>query len=64
MVELVPFFVHSTYKTKLMQIALCRVVHYLRVQPAWTAGNTILPFPQHIGETLLNDYLCVLGIDK
>lgn len=63
MVELVPFFIHPDYQMTSMQVALCRTIHYLRILPSWSGGNIISPFPQHLGQKLLDDYWCVLGID-
>ncbi len=63
MVEMVPFFVHPDFQTEECLKALCRVPHYLRITPAWSMGNILLPYPMHLGEQLIKDHLCILGID-
>lgn len=63
MVEMVPFFVRPDFQTEEGQKALCRVPHYLRSSPAWTMGNITLPYPMHLGEKLIEDQLCILGLD-
>jgi hypothetical protein len=64
MVEMVPFFVHPEFQSKTGLIALCRVPHYLRSSPAWTAGNLVHPYPMHLGQQLVEDQICILGIDN
>ncbi len=63
MVEIVPFFVHPDFQTEEGLKALCRVPHYLRFSPAWSMGNILLPYPMHLGEPLIEDHLCILGIE-
>ncbi|GAB4038928.1 RNaseH domain-containing protein [Spirosoma jeollabukense] len=61
-VELVPFFIRQDFQSDELFLALCRVVHYLRSSPNWAMGNTVLPFPLHLAQCLLDDQLCILGI--
>lgn len=61
MVELVPFFVRTDFNNEQGLRHLCRVPHYLRYSPAWSTGNTILPYPMHLGNQLIEDQLCILG---
>lgn len=63
MLEILPFFVRSDLKTKENIKALCRVPHYLRTSPAFTKGNISHPYPMHIGNKLIEDMLCILGLD-
>ena len=63
MVEMVPFFVRPDFQTIDAVSALCRVPHYLRTSPAWRTGNIHSPYPMHLGKQLLDDYLCILGIE-
>lgn len=60
--EMVPFFVHPRLAVGDGALALCRALHYLRVTPAWNGGNTSLPYPLHLAETLLADQLCIVGV--
>ena len=63
MVEMVPFFVRPDFQMAEAVTALCRVPHYLRTSPAWRMGNIHFPYPMHLGKLLLDDYLCILGIE-
>ncbi|MEH2330112.1 RNaseH domain-containing protein [Nostoc sp.] len=63
MVEMVPFFVHPDFQTEEALKALCRVPHYLRCSPAWSMGNIILPYPMHLGQEIIKDHLCILGVN-
>jgi hypothetical protein len=63
MVEMVPFFVHPTFQTDSGLRALCRVPHYLRSSPAWMIGNLVHPYPMHLGHQLIEDQICILGLD-
>ena len=63
MVEMVPFFVRPDFQTEEALKALCRVPHYLRCSPAWSMGNIILPYPMHLGQELIEDHLCILGVN-
>lgn len=62
-IEFVPFFVREDYQTPDGLTQLCRVPHYLRISPAWTQGNIVLPYPMHLAQTLIDDQLCILGMD-
>ena len=62
LVELVPFFVRPDLAQDDVLRALCRVAHYLRLSPAWTMGNTVLPYPMHLGQQLIADQLPILGL--
>lgn len=63
MVEMVPFFVRPDFQTEEALKALCRVPHYLRCSPAWSMGNIVLPYPMHLGKELIEDHLCILGVN-
>lgn len=63
MVEMLPFFVRPDFKTEEALKALCRVPHYLRCSPAWSMGNIVSPYPMHLGNELIEDHLCILGVD-
>ncbi len=62
-VEFVPFFVRADYQTEAGLKQLCRVPHYLRTSPAWVQGNILYPYPYHLAHTLVDDQLCILGMD-
>jgi hypothetical protein len=62
-VELVPFFVRDDLNSSTGQRSLCRIPHLLRFSPAWETGNTLLPYPMHLAKCLVEDYVCVLGVD-
>jgi hypothetical protein len=62
-VELVPFFIRDDLVSSTGQRILCRIPHLLRFSPAWDTGNTLLPYPMHLAKCLIEDYLCVLGVD-
>jgi hypothetical protein len=63
MVEMVPFFVHPDFQTEEGLKVLCRVSHYLRLSPAWSMGNILLSYPMYLGEQLIEDQICILGVD-
>lgn len=63
MVEIVPFFVHPKFQTNEGLRSLCRIPHSLRSSPAWTMGNLVHPYPVHLGQQLIEDQLCILGMD-
>ena len=63
MIEMLPFFVRADFYTEEKIKALCRVPHYLRTSPAYTKGNIRQPYPMHIGINLIEDLLCILGLD-
>lgn len=62
MVEMVPFFIHPDFQT-VEAVTLCRVLHYLRTSPAYTKGNIHFPYPMHLGKQLIDDNLCILGLE-
>ena len=62
MIEMVPFFVHPDFASEEGMAALCRVPHYLRFSPAWAMGNLDSPYPLHLGDVLIQDQLCILGL--
>ena len=63
MVEMLPFFVRPDFQSEDNLKALCRVPHFLRTSPGFTKGNIIHPYPMHLGTTLIEDLLCILGLD-
>ncbi len=63
LVEMVPFFVHPDLQSREYQCALCRCIHFLRVAPAFKSGEVLLPYPMHLGEALIEDLLCIVGLD-
>ncbi|MDJ1177251.1 RNaseH domain-containing protein [Roseofilum sp. BLCC_M91] len=63
-IEMLPFFVRPDFQTEENLKTLCRVPHYLRFSPAWTMGNIVLPYPMHLGEQLIQDRLCILGVTE
>ncbi len=63
MIEMLPFFVRTDFQTEEKIKTLCRVPHYLRTSPAYTKGNIRQPYPMHIGINLIEDILCILGLD-
>lgn len=63
MIEMLPFFIRADFLTEENVKALCRVTHYLRTSPAYTRGNIQHPYPMHIGIRLIEDMLCILGLD-
>ncbi|WP_225896331.1 RNaseH domain-containing protein [Amazonocrinis nigriterrae] len=62
-VEIMPFFVRLDFQKQEALKALCRVPHYLRCTPAWSMGNIVFPYPMHLGKELIEDYLCILGVN-
>ena len=62
-IEMLPFFVRSDFQVPEHLTALCRVPHYLRISPAYTKGNISQPYPMHLGMKLINDLLCILGLE-
>lgn len=64
MLELVPFFIRPDFQQPEQKLALCRVAHFLRVNPAWGMGNTVLPYPMHLGETLIKDQVCIVHLEE
>lgn len=63
-IEMVPFFVHPRYQSDEGQRQLCRCVHFLRHSPSFTSGDTVLPYPMHLGEKLISDQLVIIGADS
>ncbi|MBD6617895.1 DUF3893 domain-containing protein [Komarekiella sp. 'clone 1'] len=64
MLEIIPFFVHPDFqKTEESLKSLCRVPHYLRFSPAWSMGNILLAYPMHLGKQIIEDHLCILGVE-
>lgn len=64
LVEFVPFFVRDDYQSVEGKLKLCRVMHYLRISPAWEIGNITHPYPLHLARTLVKDQLAVLSFDN
>jgi hypothetical protein len=62
MIEMVPFFVHPDLASEDGKAVLCRIPHYLRFSPAWAMGNLDSPYPLHLGDVLIKDQLCILGL--
>ena len=63
MVEMLPFFVRRDLQTEENLKALCRVAHWLRTSPAYTKGNIKQPYPMHLGNKSIADFLCILGLE-
>lgn len=63
MVEMLPFFVRADFRSEDNLKALCRIPHFLRTSPAFTRGNISHPYPMHLGIKLIEDLLCILGLD-
>ena len=63
MIEMLPFFVHPDFQTEGKIKSLCRVPHYLRTSPAHTKGNIRQPYPMHLGNSLIEDFLCIFDLD-
>jgi len=57
MIELVPVMGNDP-------IASVMTTHILRSSPAWSTGNTILPYPIHLANTLIEDMLPLLGVEN
>lgn len=62
MIEMVPFFVHPDFDNLDGKATLCRIPHYLRFSPAWAMGNLDSPYPLHLGDALIEDHICILGL--
>lgn len=56
MIELVPFMGNEPE-------ASVATTHILRSSPAWSTGNTLLPYPIHLANTLIEDMLPLLGVE-
>ena len=63
MVEMLPFFVRRDLQTEENLKALCRVAHWLRISPAYIKGNIKHPYPMHLGNKSIEDFLCILGLE-
>ncbi len=62
-IEMVPFYVHADLNHEEGKLALCRAVHWSRISPAWSGGNTVLPYPMHLAKCLVEDQLCIVSSD-
>jgi hypothetical protein len=62
-VELVPFFVHPRFQNDEGLWQLCRCIHFLRISPGFTMSEIVLPYAMYLGEKLIEDLLCIVGID-
>lgn len=56
-VEIVPFFLQPGDNP----LAYSRIAHFLRSSPAWKGGNTVLPYPLHLAQTLIKDLMDVFS---
>jgi len=56
MIELVPIMGNEPE-------ASVATTHILRSSPAWSTGNTLLPYPIHLANTLIEDMLPLLGVE-
>ncbi|MEP7287809.1 MAG: RNaseH domain-containing protein [Chloroflexota bacterium] len=63
LVELLPFFVRDDFRSLEDYKILCRCVHFLRVSPAFSKGNILLPYPMHLAKVLLEDLMCIIDAD-
>ncbi|MDX2162941.1 MAG: DUF3962 domain-containing protein [bacterium] len=63
LIEMVPFFVRDDFRHDEGLRQLCRCVHLLRHSPSFAMGDLLLPYPMHLGQTLLNDQLCIVDAD-
>lgn len=45
-------------------LQLCRCIHYLRNPPGFTMSDILLPYPMHIGESLIEDMMNIVGVDE
>lgn len=63
LVELLPFFVRDDFRSEEGHKQLCRCVHFLRVSPAFSKSNILLPYPMHLAKALLDDLLCIVDAD-
>lgn len=41
-------------------VSWLRIPHLLRITPAWNGGNVLLPYPNHLGKTLVKDMVDVM----
>ena len=63
-VEFVPFLVREDYQSLDCLKQLCRIPHFLRISPAWPQGNIVSPYPMHLARQLVDDQLCILGMES
>jgi hypothetical protein len=63
LVELLPFFVRDDFHSEERYKLLCRCVHFLRVSPAFSKSNVLLPYPMLLAKALLDDLLCIVDAD-
>lgn len=56
MIELVPVMGNEPESS-------IKATHILRSSPAWSTGNTLLPYPIHLANTLIEDMLPLLGVE-
>ncbi|HYG36607.1 MAG TPA: RNaseH domain-containing protein, partial [Clostridia bacterium] len=59
MIEIVPWFLQENDDP----LAYAQIAHLLRSSPAWSTGNTVMPYPIHLGQALLKDMLPLLGVE-
>ena len=62
LLELVPFFLREDFQHEDAQKTLCRCVHLLRVSPAFSKANILLPYPMHLAKVMIDDLLCIVDI--
>jgi hypothetical protein len=56
-IEFVPFFLQDGDDP----LVYCRIGHFLRSSSAWEGGNIVLPYPSHLGKTLVSDQMDVMS---
>jgi hypothetical protein len=57
-IEYIPFYLQDS---DIDPLPWCRIPHFLRSSPAWNGGNIVLPYPLHLGKTLIEDMMDVFG---
>ena len=62
-IEMVSFFVREDYRSPEGLRQLCRVPHYLRTSHAWPQANILYPYPMHLAIKLVEDQMCILGME-
>jgi len=62
LLELVPFFLRENFQSEDAQKTLCRCLHLLRISPAFSKANILLPYPMHLAKVMLDDLLCIVDI--
>lgn len=63
LVEMVPFYVRSDFQSHEGRLQLCRCIHFLRISPGFTMGDILLPYGMLLGETLIEDQLCIINAE-